>query len=104
MERQETPGDRARRARDMAGLTIGQATAQLREMGLDVTVAELSGIEDSDAIGDGILEPMAQLYRVSPDWLRTGKKKPVGLDLSRCTPEDRAAIREVLGMMPRPGK
>lgn len=90
-------GDRAREAREMAGLSAQQAAALL-----EIDVSTLRDVEDSTDIGSGLSERIATLYRVSEEWLRTGQKKRVDADFLATIGDirDRDAIRAVLEMMP----
>lgn len=82
----------------MAGLPLSRAAALL-----EIDVSTLRSIEDATDIGSGLSEPMADLYRVSEEWLRTGEKKK-GVDGGFLATigdvRDRDAIRAVLEMLP----
>ncbi len=76
------PLNRCRRARESAGLSVGQA-ARL----LGVTADQLSRVEDSDAAyADFDPRRLADLYGVNLDWIS-----------GRCELRDHAALKQLPG-------
>lgn len=96
----QTVGQRLAEARKQAGLSQGQA-AKLLEMFPTAISAYECGRKPRPS-GE-LLAKLAELYGVSIDWLVTGKPgaMPAGLDLSKLSPPDAAAITQLVGTLSR---
>lgn len=93
----KTVGQRCAFARQLAGLSDGQAAKALGRvfgpfptLGRDLRAAEEER-EGFPKIDEHVLVSMAKLYAVSIHWLRTGETQPVMLPPTKAMPDDEKA-------------
>ena len=100
-----TPKNRARLAREHAGLSLGQAAKLLGIDRLEVERIELT--DDAFAAAGVIRDHMAEIYAVNPEWLAGDRDRYdyAAVDGMRgaenLTPHDRDILAEFAAAMPR---
>ena len=97
--------DRCTRARESAGLSLGQAASRLGMDRADLMAIEQDADRTSEA-APSMLPALAELYGVSLAWLRDGTRTPISEDIVRALDDaslydtDRQYIIQLLETLP----